>query len=116
MGDPDPRSASESRELASLLTLVASFLVPTAMLTLAYVVDRGISSCYGDWSDGQRGIYNFLLVASPFLAAGLVFAATVIGATGTWARYVLATVLGVTFLAVFGVAALAIGYYGGGCD
>lgn len=104
-----------SRDLATVGALIASMIVPTAMLAGAYALDRGLDTCYGDWSDGERSAYNWLVVASPFVAAGLVFAATAIGVTGTWARWPLATVLGLVFFAGFGIAALVLAYYGGGC-
>jgi hypothetical protein len=107
--------AAKSRGVLRLLLLVASLLVPIAMLASAYLLDRRLASCYGDWGDGQRSAYNWLVGASPFVAAALVFAATVIGVAGTWSRYVLATVLGLTFLACFGFAALVVAYNGGGC-
>ena len=62
-----------SRNVLAGVLALASILVPTAMLASAYALDRGISNCYGDWGDGQQSAYNWLVGASPFLAAVLVF-------------------------------------------
>ena len=81
------------------------------MLASAYYLDRGITSCFDDWSDRQQSAYNWLVGASPFVAAALVFAATTIGASGTRWRYLLATVIGIAFWAFFGVSAV-VGFRG----
>jgi hypothetical protein len=96
------------RTLAGTLAL-ASILVPTAMLASAYYLDRRISSCSGDWSDGQQSAYNWLVGASPFVAAALTFAGFAV--SGIKWRYLLATVVGMCSFALFGISALVVVYY-----
>ena len=106
----------KSRDLATVGAFIASLVLPTAMLAGAYALDRGLDACYDDWSSGEQSAFETLLVASPFVAAGLVFTATAIGVTETRARFPLAFLMGIVFFAMFGIAALVLGYYGGGCE
>jgi hypothetical protein len=103
---------SMRRTFALSLLFVTAILVPTSMLTIAFYYDRRTartSGCYGDWTEGQRALYDWLVGASPFVAAALAFAA--IAVTGIRWRYLVATVVGIGSFAVFGISALVVVYY-----
>ena len=97
------------RAFAGTLVAVGSILVPTAMLALAYRLDRTNLRCFGYWSDGQKSAYGWLLGASPFVASGLVIAAALVGGNSRW-RYLVAGVLAACAFAVFGISALVVAY------
>jgi hypothetical protein len=96
------------RALPPILGL-AAVVLPTVMLALAYGIDRKNIPCYGNWSDGDRSAYEFLVYASPFLAAGLTFAWIALLSRNWW-RWLLAVIGAFSALAVFGIAALVVAY------
>jgi hypothetical protein len=99
------------------LLAIATFLLPIAMLALGYWIATATTPCIepdssDDW-DAPK-VVDYLMIVSPFVAAGLGSLAIVF-AGHRWWRYPVALLVGGCLFAAFGFAMLVLYFAAAEC-
>ena len=109
-----PSPAVSRREALAIILGSTAVAVSIAALVLMDQIEQRAPGCFEMWSDRSQSAYKWVAFSTPPLAAGLVFAASVVAFTRWW-RFPLALLIAVGWFLIVGFLVLAAAWEMEGC-